>query len=124
METALLLLCPSPSSRMAPRRGDARPPGWCDAAVCTVLVRAVDFSRLYTVGARAASRWKRGTGDTFAATLADSRQRAEGPCARAVRKPDTAACCYSVQWVSLWGYRPQGAASEGFLRVCASVLRH
>ena len=73
METALLLLCPSPSSRMASCRGDARPPGWCDAAVCTVLVRAVDFSRLYTVGARAASRWKRGTGDTFAATLAEGR---------------------------------------------------
>jgi len=46
METALLLLCPSPSSRMAPRRGDARPPGWCDAAVCTVLVRSVDFTLL------------------------------------------------------------------------------
>ena len=54
METALLLLCPSPSSRMAPRRGDARPPGWCDAAVCTVVwLRAVDFSRLlYSGGAR------------------------------------------------------------------------
>ena len=76
METALLLLCPSPSSRMAPRRGDARPPGWCDAAVCTVLVRSVDFTVLV---AGQLSALVRRTGGAFVVVAA-------GPCPRRSRR--------------------------------------